>query len=120
MNRWKHLFAGICFISMTSIQSVFAHQFLPVPFENIELAPNNSLVSSYSFGEHAIIFCFDNTLLNVGIITWTLNGSTPTSHLPIFLKTNPIFEGEFADASGLIQITNNQPQPLFISCDFGY
>ena len=91
-----------------------------VPFDNLILNPNCFVQATYSFGNNAIIFCYTNLTQNAGQIAWPYNGTIQSGSLPIFLKTNPNFEGSFADPNGQIVIENDQPTPLLISCDFGF
>lgn len=92
----------------------------PVPFNNILMNPQDRIISSYNFGPFVMIFCYDNTLQTQGSITWPFQGARFSSSLPIFLKTNPNFEGQFADQVGTIVIVNTTPTFLVMNCNFGY
>lgn len=97
-----------------SFAAVFPVHF---PFQNINLNPNDTLVSDYSFGPYSLIFCFENTTAqNVGIFTWPFHGVQQSSTLPVYLKTSAIFEGNFADPNGRITLTNNQSFTMIVSC----
>lgn len=91
-----------------------------VPFQNVIMNPNCTVSATYSFGNHAIIFCYTNFVQNAGQIFWPYQGTTQTGSLAIFLKTNPNFEGQFADPNGQITVLNNQTTPLVVSCQFGF
>lgn len=91
-----------------------------VPFENVFLIPNVSIVANFAFGSHKIIFCFENNLQTVGVITWPLFGQRASSSLPIFLKINNAFQGSLSDATGFLTITNTTKQTLVVSCSFGF
>lgn len=94
--------------------------FITVPFSNISINPNESIQAGYSFGNHAIIFCFDSSLQTVANIQWPYKGQTKNSSLPIPLKTSEEFTGQFADTNGTIKIINTTAHILTINCQFGF
>lgn len=106
------------FIVTCTISPAFA--IYNVPFENINLNPNQSLQATYTFGERPIIFCYENNQQTVGIMSWTYKGVAKTSTLSTPLITNGNYEGFYANASGLITITNNQSYALIVSCLYGF
>lgn len=112
----KMLYTLVALISI----SADAATSLTVPFQNIFLNPNQSLASQYIIGAHKLIFCFENNQQTTGIITWPFQGVLYVSSLPIFLKTDPNIEGQFADNQGQITITNNQNRLLIVSCLYGF
>lgn len=91
-----------------------------VSFQNIILNQNCMVPATYAFGLNSMIFCYTNGTTNAGIITWTFQGQPQSGNLPIFLTNNANFQGQFADSSGNINITNNQIIPIVVSCVFGY
>lgn len=91
-----------------------------VPFLNLVLNPNCIVSANYTFGINGIIFCYTNTLQTVDIITWPFQGRLYSGSLPIFLKTNSRFEGQFADAIGVLTIENTQNVPAIVSCEFAF
>jgi hypothetical protein len=93
---------------------------ITVPFENFSLLPNAIVKANYSFGDHPMIFCFDNTLQTQGRIQWPYHGQIKSSSLPIFLKDNSNFDGQFADLNGVIKITNTTSATLIVNCQFGF
>jgi hypothetical protein len=115
-------FKKMAFLLIITLFSMpaFADIVVSFPFENITLHPNETLQSNYAFGNFSLMFCFENTLQDVGVITWPLRGKRLSSHLPVFLKTKEIFDGNFADANGVITIHNNQNINLIVSCLLAY
>lgn len=106
----------IIFISaLNSAQANFL-----VPFQTIFIAPTQTIFINFFFDQHKIIFCFENNSQTVGLITWPYLGVTQASTLPIFLKQDSNFQGSFADAAGLITITNTTPNTFAVSCLFGF
>lgn len=91
-----------------------------VPFESVILNPGNGVQASYAFNNHPIIFCFDNNFKTIGYIAWPFNGLLRSSTLPISLKTQDVFEGEFADISGMITIVNTTTTQIVVSCQYGF
>lgn len=91
-----------------------------VPFETITLNPNDVIQAGYAFGLHAMVFCFDNNLETIANIQWTYKGIAFNAPLPQSLKTNPQFEGAYADSNGIVTITNTANKALIISCQFGF
>ena len=91
-----------------------------VPFQNIILNPNDVIKATYSFGDHAIIFCYENNQKFVGNVQWTFQGQIKNSTLSVFLKVNPNFQGEFADPNGIILVTNTTNHTLIVSCPYGF
>ena len=90
-----------------------------VPFQNLVLPPNCTVHANYSFGQNSIIFCYENSLQNVGGISWTYKGvCTAQQVIPIFLKTQSNIQGSFADANGSLSIQNNLSVPMTLSCQF--
>ena len=96
------------------------YAFVTVPFEDININPNEAIQANYSFGNHAIIFCFDSKFQTVGNIQWPYKGQTKNSSLPISLKTSEKFTGQFADTNGTIKIINTTTSILTINCQFGF
>ncbi len=95
-------------------------QLTNVPFENIFLNPNGVITASYAFGPHQIIFCYENNLQEVGVVTWPYQGKMYSSTLELFLKTQSNIQGSFADAKGVLTVTNNTPNLLIVSCLYGF
>lgn len=91
-----------------------------VPFENEMLPPAHELAANFTFGAHDIVFCYDNTLQTIGVITWPLDGQRQVSTLPIFLKIKDQIQGSLADPVGLLTIYNNTTITRIISCQFGF
>lgn len=91
-----------------------------VPFQ-IVLGPNETILASYAFGTNAIIFCnANNSPSNIDTIYWTYNGVSFNAPMPIFLKVNPIYSGEFADPTGTLTILNTQGAAQTVECLFGF
>jgi hypothetical protein len=93
---------------------------LSVPFQYINLSPSASIQANYNIGTHGIIFCFMSDSFTTSVIQWPYNGHVKSGTLPIYLKNNPIFSGEFADPSGSIVITNNTGTTVQVNCLFAY
>ena len=91
-----------------------------VPFQNVVVNPNCTLISAYSFGTYQEIFCYVSTAQSSCSMTWPYHGQRFSSALPLVLSIDPQFQGFFADPSGVITVLNNQTTPVFISCLFGY
>lgn len=111
------LFLSIVFytISLQANTTIFT-----VPFQNINLGPNASLIANYSFGSNAEIFCFENNLQPVGIVRWPYQGQIFSSTLNLLLTTSTLFTGSLADPNGTITVTNNTTNTLIVSCLFGF
>lgn len=95
-------------------------QLTNVPFANIFLPPNGVITASYAFGPHQIIFCYENNLQSVGVVSWPYQGNMYTSTLSLFLKTQTNIQGSFADSNGVLTVTNNTPNLLIVSCLYGF
>ncbi|MBA3660389.1 MAG: hypothetical protein H0W64_01545 [Gammaproteobacteria bacterium] len=108
-----------CLLGIGILNASPTRQFI-VPFQNFTLNPKATIQAAYTIGQHGLIFCFLNNTMTGGIITWPYQGARGLSSLPIYLKTQPRFEGSFADNSGIITITNNQSKAMVISCLFGF
>lgn len=93
---------------------------LSVPFPSYQMAVNQTIQASYTIGMHKEIFCFALNTQTVGNISWPYKGTTPQSTLPVLLKSNSQYEGQFADDSGTITIHNNTGQQLAVGCQFGF
>jgi hypothetical protein len=91
-----------------------------VPFQNVNLNPNCTITANYSFGPHAIVFCYTTDLPNQDKITWPYNGAFYSYTLPVSLKTNSQFEGQFADPEGFVIIQNTNNVSFQANCLFGY
>lgn len=104
----------------TTISAAQSPILLTVPFENIILNPNAVIQASYSFAGHPMIFCFDNTLQTLGNIQWPFQGIIQSSSLPIYLKIDPLYEGELADVTGTIKITNTTSTTIIMNCQYGF
>src|SRR5437016_8583107 len=108
-------------ISFSTISIVTAQpNTLTVPFQNLYLAPNQSINAADTIGDHRMIFCFANNTENAGSVSWPYKGTRPASHLPVLLKTDSHLEGQFADNSGTITIQNTTSTQLETGCVFGY
>lgn len=121
---WKYYLSGIFmkrliyFLSLLICSSLYARPLLTVPFLNLRLDPGATLAASYSFGRYPIIFCYENTASFVGVMTWPYQGRLESTFLPVQLKLNKNFQGNFADPSGTISITNNVSRALIVSCQY--
>lgn len=116
---FKHVIFLIALLSsLTLVHAVPIATFLSVPFSNVNLNPNDTIQGSYSFGINPLIFCYENNLQSVGIVTWPYKGALSSSALSVSLKTSASYEGQFADSNGTITVTNNQSTPLIVSCQF--
>lgn len=94
---------------------------LKVPFQkDISIKPNGRIFVNYSFDHHPIIFCYTNSTTTAGRISWTYNHVLRGGNLPIFLKTNSLYEGEFADPTGCIGIGNNTSTTITVNCIYGF
>jgi hypothetical protein len=109
-------------ILFTTILPASAHSVvnLTVPFTNFFLNPNGVIQANFSFGPFSTIFCYENNLQTIGIITWPFQGQRFTSTLPIFLKTQASAQGSFSDPNGTLTITNNQTFTLVVSCNLAF
>jgi len=116
------LAAAFLMAGILAINTAYPHSSttVAVPFENIYLNPSQTLQASYSFGAHPVIFCFANNTQNNGTIYWPYQGLIYNQGLPVFLKINGQFEGQFADANGTIQITNTTGKTLQVGCLYAY
>jgi hypothetical protein len=108
-----------CILTFLLCSSLCARPLLTVPFRNVRLDPGATLAASYSFGKYPIIFCYENTASYVGVMTWPYQGQLESTFLPVQLKLNKNFQGNFADPSGTISITNNVSRFLIVSCQYG-
>lgn len=106
------IFVNTAFASETTIQTV--------PFQNISLSSRAQIQANFSFGTHAEIFCFDNTLSTVGSVTWPYKGKLFSAPLPLLLTTNAAVQGQFSDPNGLLTIVNTTSSTLIVSCEFGF
>ena len=93
-----------------------------VPFSTLQngytLLPHSQVSSLYFFGNQPIIFCF--TDIAGGRINWPYTNKLRGANLPIFLKTQANYTGEFADTKGTITIGNNLNVSLLVTCTFGF
>lgn len=95
-------------------------QVMTVPFQNVFMFPQHTIRANYTFGPFNTIFCYENNLQTVGVITWPFQGNIFNSQLPIFLKNNANVQGSFADNSGAITIQNTTNITLIVNCVYGY
>lgn len=96
-----------------AIQTIYA----TVPFSNIRLQPNQYIEANYSFGAFSVIYCYENNLKSVGVLAWPLNGKVNFATLSTFpLVKNTRYQGDLADLSGIIGITNNTSGALIVNC----
>jgi hypothetical protein len=110
------------FIFVLSTLPVHAHEpiFTSVPFQNIILNPGQTINSSFAFGANPIIFCYENNQQSIGVVTWPYKGRIYSSTLSVSLVTNGQYQGNFADPSGNISVTNNQNYQLVVNCVYGF
>lgn len=108
----------IFFSIVTHAETKKTLQILTVPFQNFLLGVNGTIEATFDFGPHPFIFCFENNLQTVGIVTWPFKGVINRSTLPITLVTNGNFDGQFSDPTGTITVTNNTAITLVVSCIF--
>jgi hypothetical protein len=87
-----------------------------VPFENIPMPPGAVIQASYAFGTYPMIFCYENNLQSIGLVQWPYNGQISSSTLSVTLVVSSQFQGQFADPSGVISVTNTTSIPLIVSC----
>lgn len=120
METIYRIIAYISMIISIPICQATTTTMLTVPFQNVFLTPNAQIQASFSFGVQSLLFCFATNTQIVGVITWPFNGSIQTGSLPIFLKTNARFQGQFTDPIGVLTIKNNTKQLLQVGCLFGY
>src|SRR5438034_361886 len=82
-----------------------------VPFLNIILPPGGNIQASY---------CFENNLQSVGLVQWPYKGTINSAALSLSLVTSGVYQGQFADPSGTISVTNNTTASLVVNCQFAF
>jgi hypothetical protein len=115
LSRLKIYLAVVFTLAFTTCSNATS-----IPFESVYLNPSQHFDASYSFGAHPVIFCYANNTLNNGVIIWPYHGKNNNLGIPIFLKVNGQYEGEFADPNGTITITNNTKSTLAFSCQYAF
>ena len=90
---------------------------MSVPFNNVLLNAHDSLSATYSFGIYPQIFCYVDSTMGIGSMTWPYQGQLYSGALPVLLKISKDNTGDFADPTGTVTIFNNQNQTINVSCD---
>lgn len=107
-------------VNLISMNAWCAVTTVVFPFQNIQLSPNNTLITTYTFNSHPLIFCWINESQGLVNVEWPFQGVAQTSTLPITLKTSSIFTGFFADNSGYISVYNNTSSVQTINCQYAF
>jgi len=127
----------ISLLTLTPFHSALpANQiYASVPFgSDIVLQPNQVIWVSYNFGNHPVIYCYEDTFQFLGSMQWSynnqinnnsssecpfVNNTTPLSQCSLTTNTS-IYGGLPADPSGAIKITNNSNTTLNVNCQYGF
>lgn len=100
----------------------------PFPFVNVILNGGCVLQAGYSFRDnngdtHPVIICYyissDGANQNVSMI-WPYKNAKQSALMPVLIKINPIYEGNFADFSGVLSVHNNSSVQIQASCQYAY
>lgn len=101
-----------------------------VPFNNVKMHKNDTIIANYNFGKpncdpsaHIEIFCYDQSLTNVGYATWVFEGQVIKQNLPVLLRNCDKYTGTDADLNGIITIVDTKPKDedgdvIFMSCNY--
>ncbi len=93
---------------------------LLAPFDFVKLTSKQEVKVQYQFNAaNQVLVCESTPDVNSTRISWQYKGEKYLNSLPITLKDNSQFDGEFADPNGTLKITNNSPVVnVIISCQY--
>jgi hypothetical protein len=120
MNLIKYI--SVLPLALSLIGVVQAKSFthpIPVPFNQITLAEGEKIQADYHFGAHQTIVCREASHAQAASLEWKYKGVTYKKMLPVTLKDDKRYSGEWADSGSLLMIANEHGHDdLHVSCEY--
>jgi hypothetical protein len=89
------------------------------PFFEVIVQPNESINVSYNLNSEEVLECYDSFQVPEATASWTYKNAVYSSNLSVVLKTNPRFEGKFADPQGNVLIDNSKgSRQMMVNCQY--
>ncbi|MBA3661062.1 MAG: hypothetical protein H0W64_05020 [Gammaproteobacteria bacterium] len=109
-------------LSFACCSTAFAIDNAPykVPFHNVEVSALSRIHVDYNFNPHQqTLVCTDNGFGGLSSVKWIYKDVSYKSMMPVTLQDDKRFEGQLADPSGRLVITNESTGELMrVSCEY--
>lgn len=94
---------------------------ISVPFSNVTLNKNCSVLANYSFGSiNKMLFCYSGAANTAGVLYWPYLGVSNSGKMPIVLTVSSKYQGFLADSSGTLNVINNTNASISVNCTYAF
>lgn len=92
---------------------------IPVPFNQVTLAEGDKIQGDYHFAAHETIVCKEENGSQAASLEWKYKGVIYKKMLPVTLKDDKRYAGEWADSGGLLLLTNDYGHDdIHVTCEY--